>query len=96
MLVETEDFYIFIFLYKNLAISFSYQFFLQILSIDIASELPPAISLAYESPERDIMKIPPRNRNDRLVSRSLLIYSYIFAGSIITFGCILAYLSVYL
>ena len=68
---------------------------LQILSIDLASELPPSISLAYESPERDIMTIPPRNRKTRLVSNKLLLYSYVFSGSMITFGCISAYLSVY-
>uniref|UniRef100_A0A7E4V984 Cation_ATPase_N domain-containing protein n=1 Tax=Panagrellus redivivus TaxID=6233 RepID=A0A7E4V984_PANRE len=68
---------------------------LQILSIDLASELPPAVSLAYESPERDIMKTSPRNRRAELVSNNLLVYSYIFSGSVITMGCIAAYLSVY-
>ncbi|KAE9552572.1 hypothetical protein FO519_004229 [Halicephalobus sp. NKZ332] len=68
---------------------------LQILSIDLASELPPSISLAYESPERSIMKIPPRNRTTKLVSNRLLMYSYIFAGCFITMGCLAAYLSVY-
>uniref|UniRef100_A0AC35TGJ0 Cation_ATPase_N domain-containing protein n=1 Tax=Rhabditophanes sp. KR3021 TaxID=114890 RepID=A0AC35TGJ0_9BILA len=68
---------------------------LQILSIDLASELPPAISLAYESPERDIMKIPPRKKSAKLVSKSLLLYAYLFTGPIITLGCIFAYLSVY-
>uniref|UniRef100_A0AC34QCL7 Cation-transporting P-type ATPase N-terminal domain-containing protein n=1 Tax=Panagrolaimus sp. JU765 TaxID=591449 RepID=A0AC34QCL7_9BILA len=68
---------------------------LQILSIDLASELPPSISLAYESPERSIMTIPPRNRKTKLVSNRLLLYSYIFAGSFITTGCLTAYLSVY-
>uniref|UniRef100_A0A183C2C6 Cation_ATPase_N domain-containing protein n=1 Tax=Globodera pallida TaxID=36090 RepID=A0A183C2C6_GLOPA len=64
---------------------------LQILSIDLASELPPAVSLAYESPERDIMKIPPRNRNAELVSSRLLLYSYLFSGTFITLGCIGSY-----
>uniref|UniRef100_A0AAF5CYY2 Cation-transporting P-type ATPase N-terminal domain-containing protein n=1 Tax=Strongyloides stercoralis TaxID=6248 RepID=A0AAF5CYY2_STRER len=68
---------------------------LQILSIDLASELPPAISLAYESPERDIMKTPPRRKSAKLVSYSLLLYSYIFTGPIISLGCFYAYLSVY-
>ncbi|KAI6226033.1 Cation-ATPase-N domain-containing protein [Aphelenchoides besseyi] len=68
---------------------------LQILSIDLASELPPAVSLAYESPERDIMKIPPRGRDTELMSYQLLLYSYGFTGTIITAGCFIAYLSVY-
>ncbi|CEF64707.1 Cation-transporting P-type ATPase family and Cation-transporting P-type ATPase, N-terminal domain and Cation-transporting P-type ATPase, C-terminal domain and P-type ATPase, A domain and HAD-like domain and P-type ATPase, transmembrane domain and P-type ATPase, cytoplasmic domain N-containing protein [Strongyloides ratti] len=68
---------------------------LQILSIDLASELPPAISLAYESPERDIMKTPPRRKSAKLVSYSLLLYSYVFTGPVISLGCFFAYLSVY-
>lgn len=68
---------------------------LQILSIDLASELPPAVSLAYESPERDIMKIPPRSRTTALVTNRLLLYSYVFSGSFITMGCFFAYLSIY-
>lgn len=41
------------------------------------------------------MKIPPRNRNTELVSSRLLLYSYLFSGTFITFGCIASYLSVY-
>uniref|UniRef100_A0A914WES4 Cation-transporting P-type ATPase N-terminal domain-containing protein n=1 Tax=Plectus sambesii TaxID=2011161 RepID=A0A914WES4_9BILA len=68
---------------------------LQILSIDLCSEMPPAISLAYETSEQDIMKSPPRKRNSRLVGWRLIAYSYIFAGWTVTGGCFLAYLSVY-
>lgn len=68
---------------------------LQILSVDLASEMPPAISLAYEQPENDIMHTPPRSRTARLLSKSLLVYAYILAGFGITIGCIAAYLSVY-
>uniref|UniRef100_A0A1I7UT06 Cation_ATPase_N domain-containing protein n=2 Tax=Caenorhabditis tropicalis TaxID=1561998 RepID=A0A1I7UT06_9PELO len=68
---------------------------LQILSVDLASEMPPAISLAYEQPENDIMHTPPRSRTARLLSKSLLVYAYVLAGFGITIGCIAAYLSVY-
>ncbi|ULU14452.1 hypothetical protein L5515_002821 [Caenorhabditis briggsae] len=68
---------------------------LQILSVDLASEMPPAISLAYEQPENDIMHTPPRSRTARLLSKSLLVYAYILAGFGITIGCIAAYFSVY-
>ncbi|KAJ1371761.1 ATPase Na K transporting alpha [Parelaphostrongylus tenuis] len=67
----------------------------QILSIDLASELPPAVSLAYEQPEEDIMLTPPRSRKTRLLSKGLLAYAYFFAGTGITIGCMAAYLSVY-
>ncbi|CAI4221690.1 unnamed protein product [Auanema sp. JU1783] len=68
---------------------------LQILSIDLASEMPPAVSLAYEQPEQDIMHTKPRSRGSRLLSKGLLMYSYLFAGTGITIGCIISYLSVY-
>ena len=35
---------------------------LQVLSIDLGTEMAPAISLAYEPAERDIMKKKPRRR----------------------------------
>lgn len=54
---------------------------LQILSIDLLTELAPAISLAYEEKEADIMLQPPRNvKTDRLVSTPVLLYSYLIAG----------------
>lgn len=69
---------------------------LQILSIDLGTELGPAISLAYESAENDIMKRPPRDLNkDRLMSGSLLIYAYIVAGMMNAAGCVLAYGAVF-
>ncbi|CAH0514638.1 unnamed protein product [Peronospora belbahrii] len=65
---------------------------LQILSIDLGTELGPAISIAYESAEQDIMKRPPRDlHKDRLLSNALLVYSYVIAGMINAGGCLAAY-----
>jgi len=70
---------------------------IQILCIDLGTELFPAISLAYEKPEPKIMKRRPRDmKKDRLVSRSLLIYSYLIAGTAEALTCILAYLLVFM
>ncbi|KAE9032063.1 Sodium/potassium-transporting ATPase subunit alpha [Phytophthora rubi] len=69
---------------------------LQILSIDLGTELGPAISIAYEGAESDIMKRPPRNlKKDRLMSKSLLIYAYAVAGMINAAGCLVAYGAVF-
>jgi len=44
-----------------------------ILCIDLGTDMVPAISLAYEKPEADIMKRPPRNPfTDKLVGEKLL------------------------
>lgn len=69
---------------------------MQVLTIDLGTELGPAISLAYEKAESDIMDRPPRDpKRDRLVSPSLLVYAYIISGSIISAGCLLAYTLIY-
>ena len=69
---------------------------LMILSIDLLSEVPPAISFAWEKSESNVMDRPPRNRKvDRLVRPSLLSYCYAQAGVIEAGACLLAYFVVY-
>ena len=69
---------------------------MQVLTIDLGTELGPAISLAYEKAESTIMDRKPRNPlTDRLVSAPLLIYSYVTSGLIISVGCLAAYTAVY-
>lgn len=51
-----------------------------ILCIDLGTDMIPAISLAYENPESDIMKRPPRKRSDRLVTGKLAAFSYLWLG----------------
>ncbi|PRP84051.1 P-type ATPase [Planoprotostelium fungivorum] len=54
-----------------------------ILCIDLGTELAPAIALAYELPESNIMAKPPRDtKTQRLVSASNLIYAYLHIGVI--------------
>ena len=62
------------------------------LCIDLLTELLPATSLAFESPESNIMSVPPRNvSTDKLTSLPLLFYAYFQAGLIITVGCLITY-----
>lgn len=66
---------------------------LQILTIDLLTEMGPAISLSYETQEADIMCKPPRNiKKDRLVSFPLVAYSYLEVGLLEAVMCFLAYL----
>ena len=49
-----------------------------ILCIDFGTDMVPAISLAYEGPESDIMKRKPRNpKKDRLVNEKSVMKSHI-------------------
>ncbi len=49
---------------------------IQILAIDLITDILPAIGLGNEPPEADIMRRPPRRRDERLVSIKTFIRSY--------------------
>ena len=52
-----------------------------ILAIDLGTDMVPAISMAYEEAEADIMKRPPRNSKvDRLVTKKLIFLAYLQIG----------------
>jgi len=53
-----------------------------ILSIDLGTDLLPALGLGSEKPETDVMKLPPRKRNERLLTWPLLGISYGIMGMI--------------
>lgn len=54
---------------------------LLMLAICVGTDLYPAISLAYENPESDIMNRMPRNPNrDRLVNGKLMSFTYLQIG----------------
>uniref|UniRef100_A0A0G4HF58 Cation-transporting P-type ATPase N-terminal domain-containing protein n=1 Tax=Chromera velia CCMP2878 TaxID=1169474 RepID=A0A0G4HF58_9ALVE len=54
-----------------------------ILFVDLATDMVPAIMLAYEGSEANVMDRPPRNANsDRLVTLPAFIWSYFTGGMI--------------
>jgi len=54
-----------------------------ILCIDLGTDMVPAISLAYENKEANIMDKPPRDMNtDRLVTAKLISFAYLQIGVI--------------
>ena len=66
-----------------------------ILTIDLGCDMLPAISLAYEPKEADIMDRPPRNPAiERLVSRRLISFSYFQIGLLQTAAGFLAFMAV--
>jgi len=63
-----------------------------ILCIDLGTDLVPAISLAYEKAESDIMLRPPRDPlKDRLVTVQLMVFSYLMIGVIQALGAMYSY-----
>jgi sodium/potassium-transporting ATPase subunit alpha len=53
---------------------------IQILAIDLITDILPAIGLGNEPPESDIMQRPPRRRDERLVSVRTFVRSYAIIG----------------
>jgi sodium/potassium-transporting ATPase subunit alpha len=65
-----------------------------VLAIDLGTDLAPAIALATERAETDVMRRPPRPRTERLLSRRLLVESFLVWGSLESVAGFLAYLAV--
>jgi calcium-translocating P-type ATPase len=55
---------------------------LQILAIDLGTEILPALALGREPAEPGVMERPPRRRTEGVISRSLLYRAWIFLGLI--------------
>merc|ERR1711988_835660 len=52
-----------------------------ILCVDLGTDMIPAISLAYEAAEADIMERPPRDsKEDHLVTAKLVSFAYLQIG----------------
>jgi len=53
---------------------------MHVLSIDLGTDIVPALALGAELPEPGIMDRPPRNLNEHVVTRSLLLRAYLWLG----------------
>jgi magnesium-transporting ATPase (P-type) len=64
---------------------------IQILAVDLGTDMIPALGLGAEAPGPDVMKSPPRSRNDRLLDFGLLARVYLYLGFIQSVAAISAY-----
>lgn len=53
---------------------------MHVLSIDLGTDMVPALALGAEPPEPGVMDRPPRNLNEHVVTRSLLLRAYVWLG----------------
>ena len=60
---------------------------MQILAVDLGTDILPALALGAEKPEPGLMDRPPRNPRERLVNRALVVRSLLWLGSIQTCLC---------
>lgn len=53
---------------------------IQILAVDLGTDMLPALALGAEKPDPEIMRRPPRPRGERLLNWPLLVRAYLFLG----------------
>lgn len=65
---------------------------IQILTIDLGSDLVPGLALGTEAPEADIMRRPPVGREERILDREVFKRGYAFLGAIEAAAAMCAFL----
>src|SRR3990170_893619 len=68
---------------------------IQILAIDLGTDLLPALALGTEKPEPYVMRNPPRRRAQPLVERRLLARAFLWLGGIEALLCYIGFFYVY-
>ena len=69
---------------------------IQILTVDLGTDMLPALALGAERPTPGVMKEPPRSPKERLLSVPLLLRAYLFLGPIEAAACMFGFLWVLL
>ncbi len=64
---------------------------MQILAIDLGTDMLPALALGTEKPTPSVMKQPPRNRDERLLDFSVISRAYLFLGPIEAVACMFGF-----
>nr|MBL8410100.1 cation-transporting P-type ATPase [Dechloromonas sp.] len=64
---------------------------IQILAVDLGTDMLPALALGAEKPSSDVMRQPPRPRGERLLSGALLARAYLFLGPLEALGAMVAF-----
>ncbi len=60
---------------------------MQVLAVDLGTDLVPALALGTEKPEPGLMDRPPRSSKDRIVDVRLLARAFLWLGSLQTLLC---------
>ncbi len=68
----------------------------QILAVDLGTDVLPALALGAEKPDPDTMSQPPRPRGERLLNAALLLRAYLFLGGLEALGSMAAFFFVLL
>ena len=69
---------------------------MQILAIDLGTDMLPALALGTEKPEPGVMERAPRSSKERLLNLKLMSRAYFFLGPIQTAACMFGFFFMYL
>ncbi len=64
---------------------------IQILAVDLGTDMLPALALGAEKPTPDVMKRPPRKRRERLLNFRLMSRAYLFLGPLEASACMFGF-----
>jgi magnesium-transporting ATPase (P-type) len=68
---------------------------MQILAIDLGTDLVPALALGAEPPEPGVMERPPRRLAEHVITRALLLRAYAWLGGIQSLAALAAFYFLY-
>lgn len=68
---------------------------MHILSVDLGTDMVPALALGAEAPEDGVMDRPPRNRQEHVITRSLLLRAYLWLGPLQSLATMAAFYWLY-
>jgi magnesium-transporting ATPase (P-type) len=64
---------------------------IQILAVDLGTDMVPALGLGAEPPDSGVMRRPPRAQRDRLLTPGLLVRAYVLLGLMEAFAAMAAF-----
>ena len=64
---------------------------IQILSIDLGTDILPGVALGSERPEKNIMNRPPVSRNEKILDREVFLRGYLLLGVIEAMAAMVAF-----
>lgn len=68
---------------------------MHVLAVDLGTDMLPALGLGAEPPEEGVMDLPPRKLSDHLITKELLIRSYLVLGAVQSVVAMLAFFFYY-
>jgi magnesium-transporting ATPase (P-type) len=68
---------------------------MQVLAIDLGTDMVPALALGNEPPEQGLMDRPPRNIREHVINRFLVVRAYLYLGLIQSFAAMAAFYFMY-